>query len=85
MDSTISEAPTTGNHVIIQASECKGCRLCVEACPKGCLDIGSVINTLGYQHARFAKPTCTACGLCYYVCPEPGAITVVKADRSETP
>ena len=72
-----------GNHVVVEAAECKGCRLCVEACPRECLVIGSDINAQGYQHAKYAKDTCTACGLCYYVCPEPGAITVIKADRAE--
>ena len=59
--------------------DCLKCRVCVESCPRECIVIGSDINVLGYQHARFAKAECTACGLCYYVCPEPGAITVVKA------
>ena len=73
----------SGNHVVIEAQECKGCRLCVEACPKSCLVIGSEINGQGYQYARFERPTCTACGLCYYVCPEPGAITVYKGGPAE--
>jgi NAD-dependent dihydropyrimidine dehydrogenase PreA subunit len=76
------ETLTTGNHIIIEPGECKGCRLCVEACPKDCIIIGSQINVLGYQHAHFAKGGCTACGLCYYVCPEPGAITVISAQAA---
>lgn len=75
------ESTLDGNHIVIEPSECKGCRLCVESCPKECIVIGSDINVLGYQYARFAKPGCTACGLCYYVCPEPGAITVLKGAR----
>ncbi len=74
------EQTVGANHVVIEPSECKGCRLCIEACPGGCLEVGSQINVLGYQFARFAKPGCTACGLCYYVCPEPGAITVVRSE-----
>jgi NAD-dependent dihydropyrimidine dehydrogenase PreA subunit len=66
------------NYVEIEAAECKGCRLCVAACPRHCLAIGSELNQLGYQYARFENPDCTACGFCYYVCPEPGAITVHK-------
>lgn len=66
------------NRVTIELSECKGCRLCVETCPYGCLSIGSDINTLGYQYARFDSGECNACGLCFYICPEPGAITVFR-------
>jgi NAD-dependent dihydropyrimidine dehydrogenase PreA subunit len=72
----------TDNRVEIDPSQCKGCRLCVEACPKHCLIIGSEINVLGYQYAKFQNPECTACGFCFYVCPEPGAVTVIKAEKS---
>ena len=66
------------NYVVISEDQCKGCRLCVAACPKHCLTIGSELNRLGYQYARFEQHTCTGCGFCYYVCPEPGAIAVHK-------
>ena len=72
------------NFIRIKTSECKGCRLCVEACPNDCIKIGSKINELGYQYAVFDKEDCcTACGFCYYVCPEPGAITVYKNEDQE--
>jgi len=70
------------NYVIINSEECKGCRLCIESCPKNCLMMGSNINTIGYQYAEFQSEQCTACGICYYVCPELGAITVVKEDKA---
>ena len=74
------------NRVVIESSECKGCRLCVEACLKHCLSIGSGINSLGYQFARFEGVDCNACGFCFYVCPEPGAITVFgEAAGEEVP
>ncbi|MBN2188411.1 MAG: 4Fe-4S binding protein [Chitinispirillaceae bacterium] len=68
------------NYITIDHEECKGCRLCVEFCPKKCIVIGSNINKIGYQYAEFQSGKCTACGICYYVCPEPGTITVV-ADK----
>lgn len=67
-----------GNHVEVTTDLCKACRVCVETCPKHCLELGSVINALGYQAVRFDSEDCTACGLCFYVCPEPGALSVVK-------
>ncbi|MGA2507383.1 MAG: 4Fe-4S dicluster domain-containing protein [Chitinispirillaceae bacterium] len=67
------------NHITIELEECKGCRLCVEFCPKGCIAIGSSINKMGYLYAEFKSgKSCTACGICYSVCPEPGAITVIS-------
>ncbi len=68
----------TMDRAIIEAGECKGCGLCVESCPHGCIIIGTEINTIGYQYAHFDSEMCDACGLCFYVCPEPGAITVVR-------
>lgn len=70
------------NYVVIEADLCKGCRLCVETCPKHCISIGATFNKLGYQHARFESEACTACGMCYYACPEPGAITVYRKEAT---
>ncbi|MCF7792237.1 MAG: 4Fe-4S dicluster domain-containing protein [Victivallales bacterium] len=71
------------NFVKIEPDECKGCKVCVHACPKECLHIGSDINKIGYQYAKFEDKGCTACGLCFYVCPELGAITVYKNEEEE--
>ena len=68
--------------IVIDASQCKGCSLCVECCPKACIVRSTELNQLGYCYALFVSSDCTACGLCFYVCPEPGAITVYK-DRRE--
>lgn len=68
------------NRSVISPDECKGCRVCVNACPNHCLSIGSDINKLGYQYAVSKSEGCTACGICFYVCPEPGAITVYKGE-----
>ena len=72
------------NYVTIDASVCKGCRFCVKTCPKDCLYIGSHINKLGYQFAQFKDNGCIGCGLCFYVCPEPGTFTVYKGEEEES-
>ncbi len=69
------------SHITIHSEECKGCRLCIDVCKKDCLHIGSNINKIGYQYIEFLSDTCTACGNCYYACPELGAITVIKDDK----
>jgi MinD superfamily P-loop ATPase len=36
------------------------------------------LNAYGVHPARYAGEGCTGCGICYYCCPEPGAITVMR-------
>ena len=64
--------------VAVNVEECKGCMLCVEACPVDVLHISNSFNTHGYNPAEYEGAGCTGCGVCYYACPEPGAITVFK-------
>jgi NAD-dependent dihydropyrimidine dehydrogenase PreA subunit len=56
---------------------CKGCGLCTEACPPGVLIQGSVLNRQGYYAVTYRGSGCTGCAICFYICPEPGAITVL--------
>jgi NAD-dependent dihydropyrimidine dehydrogenase PreA subunit len=62
--------------VEIAAQLCKGCYLCVAACPPGVLSQSRFLNRQGYYAAGYSGSGCTGCGICFYVCPEPGAITV---------
>jgi 2-oxoglutarate ferredoxin oxidoreductase subunit delta len=55
---------------------CKGCSLCIEACPAKVLIQGDVLNRQGYYAVTYRGSGCTGCGICFYVCPEPGALTV---------
>ncbi|HUX44138.1 MAG TPA: 4Fe-4S dicluster domain-containing protein [Terracidiphilus sp.] len=63
----------------VDGNECKGCELCVEACPPHVIDMSEALNHYGYRTATYAGEGCTACGICFMVCPEPGAITVLRA------
>ncbi|MCF7822643.1 MAG: 4Fe-4S dicluster domain-containing protein [Candidatus Marinimicrobia bacterium] len=64
--------------VAINVEECKGCKLCVTACPVDVLHLAESFNTHGYSPAEYEGDGCTGCGVCYYACPEPGAVTVYK-------
>ncbi|MDD3806886.1 MAG: 4Fe-4S dicluster domain-containing protein [Candidatus Marinimicrobia bacterium] len=65
-------------HVIINTAECKGCQLCIEACPIHVITLSNALNHMGYKPAMYIGERCTGCGICFYTCPEPGAITVFK-------
>jgi 2-oxoglutarate ferredoxin oxidoreductase subunit delta len=62
----------------IDGEECKGCGLCVEACPPKVIAMSEELNHFGYRTAIYAGAGCTGCGVCFMVCPEPGAITVFR-------
>jgi len=62
----------------IDDEECKGCGLCIEACPPKVISMGERLNHYGYRTAIYTGAGCTGCGICFMVCPEPGAITVYR-------
>ena len=68
--------------VRVDVDECKGCGLCVEACPPRVLLLSERLNHSGYRTATYAGAGCTGCGICFMACPEPGAITVLRAVSS---
>ena len=63
----------------INGGECKGCGLCVEACPPKVIGLSEQMNHFSYRTAIYAGAGCTGCGICFIACPEPGAITVLRA------
>jgi NAD-dependent dihydropyrimidine dehydrogenase PreA subunit len=62
----------------VDMEECKGCGLCVEACPPKVIHLSERLNHYGYRTATYAGKGCTGCGICFMACPEPGAITVLR-------
>lgn len=66
-------------YVKIRVEECKGCGLCIEACPPECLEFLAELSAYGVHPAHYTGEGCTGCGICFYTCPEPGAITVYRA------
>jgi NAD-dependent dihydropyrimidine dehydrogenase PreA subunit len=64
----------------VDSDECKGCALCIEACPPKVLALSQRLNHYGYRTATYSGSGCTGCGICFFACPEPGAITVLRLD-----
>ncbi len=40
------------------------------------LRISENLNVMGYHPVEYIGTGCTGCGICFYVCPEPGTICV---------
>jgi 2-oxoglutarate ferredoxin oxidoreductase subunit delta len=66
--------------VVIDTDRCKGCNLCVVACPKKVLSLqGKEVNDRGYHFAYTCNPDeCIGCTNCAVVCPD-GCIEVYRA------
>ena len=61
---------------------CKGCGLCVQACPTDVLEISEELGPLGVNPARPARPEdCTGCMACYTVCPDAAVEVYVERKR----
>ena len=59
-----------GGKITINTERCKGCGLCVKACPKGSIVIATHINKSGYFPAQVNGSSCTGCAMCAIVCPD---------------
>jgi 2-oxoglutarate ferredoxin oxidoreductase subunit delta len=59
------------NYIEINKEKCKGCELCIEACPAGVIALAGEFNKKGWQ---FAVPVnndkCTGCRQCAIICPD---------------
>jgi 2-oxoglutarate ferredoxin oxidoreductase subunit delta len=69
--------------VEIEANLCKGCCLCIAACPTGVLVQSQFLNRQGYYAISYSGSGCTGCGICFYVCPEPGAIKIKRRSQQK--
>lgn len=67
------------NKVTFNTERCKGCGLCIEACPKKILEIArDVLNAKGYHPARMTtQEKCIACAMCAVMCPD----CVIKVEK----
>jgi len=63
--------------IVINSESCKGCELCVVACPQKTITMDSHINMKGYNPAIQTGEGCVGCATCGLICPD-GAITVYK-------
>jgi 2-oxoglutarate ferredoxin oxidoreductase subunit delta len=57
---------------------CKGCELCIAACPQHVMAIDlDRFTPKGYHPVHLSEDGCTGCGVCAVVCPE-AALSVYR-------
>lgn len=70
--------------IVVNTDRCKGCALCVAACPKDVIALAcKKVNVHGYPFVEVMNPDdCIGCASCGIVCPD-GCITVYKKKMEE--
>lgn len=61
------------SHPVINADDCIGCGICVDACPQEVLEVPDAVCEVVNEES------CVACGECLEECPM-GAITEIAED-----
>ena len=70
----------TRGTVVVDVDACKGCELCIDACPPGVLSMSAALNSRGYRYPLLVAG-CTACKACSQICPD----FVFQVYKYETP
>lgn len=70
-------------NIKVNENLCKGCGLCVMACPMKIIGQSEGLNEKGYHPAKLINPEkCTGCCACATMCPDV-AITVYREKAKE--
>ncbi|WP_297087891.1 4Fe-4S binding protein [uncultured Draconibacterium sp.] len=68
--------------VVVDKEGCKGCSLCVGACPHDVLELHKEVNSKGYHYSYMKDPdACIGCANCGVVCPDT-CITIYRVKAS---
>ena len=70
-------AKITGD-IVVDKERCKGCEVCLAACPVQSIGMSKEVNNKGYHFMMTVNGECIGCASCAIMCPD-GAITVYKA------
>ena len=64
--------------IVVDVERCKGCSVCIGACPTEVIELAEEVNSKGYHYAYMANANaCIGCTNCAVVCPD-GVITVYR-------
>lgn len=69
--------------IVVNIEKCKGCSVCIPACPQDVIKLAKEVNGKGYHYAYMHVPeSCTGCVNCAIVCPD-SVITVYRTKVEE--
>jgi len=69
----------------VSDDHCKGCGLCVTACPQEVMALDmSRLTPKGYHPVQLIAEGCTGCAICAIVCPD-AALTVYQEAKKKKP
>ena len=63
-------------NILINTERCKGCRLCMEFCPRKLISMSEDFNGKGHHPAALnliqgrESEECTGCAICAMMCPD---------------
>jgi 2-oxoglutarate ferredoxin oxidoreductase subunit delta len=66
---TAQPGRVTRGTITIATERCKGCELCIAACPPGVLAMSTEVNDMGYRYPVLHEG-CTGCTACQMICPD---------------
>jgi 2-oxoglutarate ferredoxin oxidoreductase subunit delta len=55
--------------IVIEIEKCKGCEVCLDACPNQVLALSPRVNSKGYHYTVKVNSDCTGCANCAVVAP----------------
>jgi len=81
LENTVKMARVIGA-VVVDKEGCKGCGICVEACPHDVLSLHTEVNSKGYHYSYMQNPdACIGCSNCGVVCPDT-CLTIYRVKAS---
>lgn len=63
--------------IVVDIEKCKGCQVCIPACPNDVIAVSKNVNGKGYNYVESVNDDCIGCSNCAVVCPD-GVITVYR-------
>ena len=61
-------------------AKCSGCHLCMNICPKNCIEMK--VDKEGFLYPEVNKKKCIECGLCEKRCPNLNDMSVVNYPKA---